>query len=207
MQKNQKKFNLILGSQSPRRKELMKWIYIPYKIITSDIEEVSTKTDVSELVMDLAEQKANDVYTKAQQNYDNPFVIGADTIVVVDNEVLGKPKNKDDAKSMLHKLVGRTHDVLTGVSFKSSEIDYCFYEKTQVSFDEVDEALIEMYLNTGESLDKAGSYGIQGAALGFIGKINGSYSNVVGLPVNMVLQNLKMVLKLNEQQLRGAFHE
>jgi septum formation protein len=207
MLKIQSKFDLILGSQSPRRKELLKWIYIPYKIIVSEIDEISTKKNVEDLVMDLASQKADVVFDKASKLYENPFVISADTIVVVDGELLGKPANLADAKTMLQKLAGRSHDVLTGVTFKSSLINFSFFDKTEVHFDEVDDSLLDLYLETKESMDKAGSYGIQGAALGFIKKINGSYSNVVGLPVNLVLKNMKKVLNLNEKELRDAFND
>lgn len=207
MLKIQSKFDLILGSQSPRRKELLKWIYIPYKVIVSEIDEISTKKNVEDLVMDLASQKADVVFEKASQLYNNPFVISADTIVVVDGELLGKPANLADAKTMLQKLAGRSHDVLTGVTFKSSQINFSFFDKTEVHFDEVDDSLLDLYLDTKESMDKAGSYGIQGAALGFINKINGSYSNVVGLPVNLVLKNMKKVLNLNEKELRDAFND
>jgi len=207
MLKTQSKFDLILGSQSPRRKELLKWIYIPYKVIVSEIDEVSTKNNVEDLVMDLASQKAEVVFDKASKLYENPFVISADTIVVVDGELLGKPDNLTDAKTMLQKLAGRSHDVLTGVTFKSSEINLSFFDKTQVHFDEVHDSLFDLYLETKESMDKAGSYGIQGAALGFINKINGSYSNVVGLPINLVLKNMKNILKLNEKELRDAFND
>jgi septum formation protein len=207
MQKIKNKYDLILGSQSPRRKELLKWIYIPYKIVVSDIKEISNKKNVEELVMDLASQKAKDVFSKALPLYQNPFVIGADTIVVVDGEVLGKPKNREDARRMLHKLAGRSHTVLTGVTFKSKDIDLSFYDKTQVHFDLIEESLLDLYLDTEESLDKAGAYGIQGAALGFIKTIDGSYSNVVGLPVNLVLENLKKVMNLNEKELRNVFND
>ena len=207
MLKIQSKFDLVLGSQSPRRKELLKWIYIPYKVIVSEIDEVSTKNNVEDLVMDLASQKAQVVFDKASKLYENPFVISADTIVVVDGELLGKPDSLTDAKTMLQKLAGRSHDVLTGVTFKSSQINFSFFDKTQVHFDEVHDSLLDLYLETKESMDKAGSYGIQGAALGFINKINGSYSNVVGLPVNLVLKNMKNILKLNEKELRDAFND
>lgn len=206
MQKIQSKYDLILGSQSPRRKELLQWIFIPYKIVTSDVEEISDKNTVEEIVMDLANQKAKDVFEKSTKDFENPFVIGADTIVVIDDEILGKPKDREDAKKMLLKLKGRSHRVLTGVSFQSHDIDYAFYDSTEVHFDEIEDTLLELYLNTGESLDKAGAYGIQGAALGFIKSIEGSYSNVVGLPVDKVLQNLKSKLGVSEKELRDEFN-
>lgn len=195
MQKKNK-FQLILGSQSPRRKELLQWIYVPFKIITSDIEEVSDVSEVTDLVQDLADQKAQSVFESIKEEYSNPVVIGADTIVVLGNQVMGKPKDRAEAKQMLQKLMGKTHRVLTGVSIIHLDGKNTFYDETQVSFEEINDELLELYLDTGESLDKAGSYGIQGAALGFIHKVEGSYSNVVGLPVNLVLKELKSTLNL-----------
>lgn len=192
MQKNSK-YKLILGSQSPRRKELLQWIYIPFEIVTSNIDEVSDEKNVELLVQDLAYQKALHVYESIKSKEANPFVIGADTIVVLDGEVLGKPKDREDAKKMLTKLMGKSHDVLTGVSFIYKEGEEKFFDRTKVYFDQISDELLELYLNTEESMDKAGSYGIQGAALGFIGKLEGSYSNVVGLPVNLVLQKMKSI--------------
>jgi septum formation protein len=204
MQKKNK-FQLILGSQSPRRKELLQWTFIPFKIVTSDIEEVSDKTDVAELVQDLAYQKAKHVYDKVISEYHNPVVLGADTIVVLGDEVLGKPKDREEAQNTLLKLMGKSHDVLTGVCLFHQGGVETFYDKTKVYFDEISDELLELYLDTGESMDKAGSYGIQGAALGFIGRLEGSYSNVVGLPVNLVLKKIKSVLELNEKNWRSQF--
>jgi septum formation protein len=190
---NKPKAQLILGSQSPRRQELLKWIYLPFKIIKSDIDEISHETKADLLVMDLARQKAINVFHKAQKKYSTPIIIGADTIVVLGEEVLGKPRNKEHARDSLLKLQAKTHRVLTGVCIKWQTGEELFYEETQVQFDEINDDLLELYLNTNESLDKAGAYGIQGAALGFINKLNGSYSNVVGLPINLVLQKLKKI--------------
>jgi septum formation protein len=204
MQKKNK-FQLILGSQSPRRKELLQWTFIPFKIVTSDIEEVSDKTDVAELVQDLAYQKAKHVYDKVISDYNNPVVLGADTIVVLGDEVLGKPKDREEAQNTLLKLMGKSHDVLTGVCLFHQGGVETFYDKTKVYFDEISDELLELYLDTGESMDKAGAYGIQGAALGFIGRLEGSYSNVVGLPVNLVLKKIKSALELNEKNWRSQF--
>lgn len=198
MQKKNK-FQLVLGSQSPRRKELLQWIYLPFKIITSDIEEISAESEVADLVQDLADQKAQAVFDSIKNTYSNPVVIGADTIVVLENQVMGKPKDRLDAKKMLQQLMGKTHRVLTGVSIVHLGGKNTFYDETLVSFDEINDELLELYLDTEESLDKAGAYGIQGAALGFIHKVEGSYSNVVGLPVNLVLKELKSTLNLEEK--------
>lgn len=198
-----KKYTLILGSQSPRRKELLQWAFIPYKVLTSDIEEISSKQNVEEFVMDIALQKAQNVFAKTDAN--NPFVIGADTIVVDGEVIMGKPKTKEEARKMLQTLMGKSHKVYTGVAFKWLDQEYVFYDVTEVHFDLISDELMELYLDTGESMDKAGAYGIQGAALGFIGEIKGSYSNVVGLPIHLVLKKLKDVLKLESKDLRNAF--
>lgn len=186
---------LILGSQSPRRKELLQWTFLPFDIVVSNLDEISLEEKVESFVQDLARQKAQHVYHKIKNDYTNPYIIGADTIVVIDNEILGKPQNQHDAKEMLLKLKGRSHRVLTGVSIKWADGEEFFYDETKVFFDEFSDELLELYLKTNESLDKAGAYGIQGAALSFIKKIEGSYSNVVGLPVNLVLQKLQSIAK------------
>ncbi len=199
-----KKYNFVLGSASPRRRELIQSLYLNHSIETSDIEENSTQTDVEKMVMDLARQKAMDVFEKT--NVINPFVLGADTLVVYKNEVLGKPQNQDEAKKMLRFLSDKTHTVLTGVSFYADSIDEVFYGETQVSFDKISEDMLTHYLATGESLDKAGAYGIQGKALSFIKNVQGSYSNVVGLPVCLVHQKLKSLLT-NEKDFEGKWRQ
>lgn len=199
------KFKLILASQSPRRKELMQWLFVPFEIIVSHIEEKSNKQKVEDLVQDLAYQKAQHVYDKIKEQYGSAVVVGADTIVVLENEVLGKPQSREEAKVMLQKLMGKTHRVLTGVSIIFSEKEETFFDETLVYFDKISDDLLELYLDTGESMDKAGAYGIQGAALGFIGKIEGSYSNVVGLPINLLLDKLKTLLELKENNWRRLF--
>ena len=192
------KFQLILGSQSPRREELLKWMYVPFQIMISDVEEKSDETEPDLLVQDLALQKARAVFARAANEYSNPFVIGADTIVVLGDRVLEKPIDRDDAKRMLLLLKNKSHKVMTGVAFVWGDQEYSFYEETEVHFDDISNNMLELYLDTNESLDKAGSYGIQGAALGFIGSIHGSYSNVVGLPVNVAMQKIKKILSLND---------
>jgi septum formation protein len=191
MQKNI--YQLVLGSASPRRKELLAHTYLPFIILTADLDETSEFKDPVAMVQDLATQKAQHVYQVATE-VDNPFVIGADTIVVVDNTVLGKPKDTNEARVMLQSLAGKTHQVYTGVAFCWDGKQHTFYDCTDVTFNAISSDLMDFYLKTGESLDKAGSYGIQGAALGFIGEVKGSYSNVVGLPVDKVIANLKRVL-------------
>lgn len=194
---DKKVFQLILGSASPRRHELLKHTYLNFKVVTSDIDEISHFQNPVEIVKDLALQKAKHVYNKLSEDADF-FVIGADTIVVVDNKILGKPKSKDDAKKMLMNLSNRTHQVFTGVSFVWQGNEFTFHDSTSVTFEKITKDLLDLYIATGESMDKAGSYGIQGAALGFIKEVKGSYSNVVGLPVDKVLINLKNVMSLDD---------
>lgn len=189
----EKTFQLILGSASPRRKELMQHTYLPFLIQTADMEEISDRSRPIDIVQDLALQKAKHVFA-AIKNVSNPFVIGADTIVVIDNKILGKPANRTDAQSMLESLGNKTHHVYTGVAFCWENQNYTFYDCTEVTFGNISKDLMQLYLDTNESLDKAGAYGIQGAALGFIEKVNGSYSNVVGLPVDQLILHLKKIL-------------
>jgi septum formation protein len=185
------KYKLILGSQSPRRKELLRASFINFDIITSNIEEISHKEEISEIVMDLANQKASAVLEKCRGEYENPLVLGSDTIVVIENEILGKPKSRSEAREMLLKLSGKKHKVLTGVSLVSLNKTIQFFDETIVEFEDITEDLMELYLDTEESMDKAGAYGIQAFALAFIKRVEGSYSSVVGLPVNLVIQKLK----------------
>ena len=189
-----KKKQLILGSQSPRRKELLQYTFLPFKIETCSLEEISTKETKEEIVMDLAFQKAHAVYENLNNKYDNPIVLGADTIVCIDGKILGKPKNTNEARSILLSLSGRSHEVLTGVCLMDNNKTNSFFERTIVEFETISTDLLEHYLATKESMDKAGAYGIQAHSLGFIKRIEGSYSNVVGLPVNIVINKLKEFL-------------
>jgi septum formation protein len=186
------KYKLILGSQSPRRKELLKSSFLNYEIVVADLDEVSDLVTPEEIVVDLALQKARAVFERV--NSKKSFVIGADTIVVYKNEILGKPKDINEARDTLMKLSGEEHQVLTGVGFVYDKKEYAFYETTQVRFHKITKDLLEFYLKTGDSLDKAGAYGIQASALSFIEYVNGSYSNVVGFPIDQVIIHLKKVL-------------
>lgn len=199
----EKTFDLILGSASPRRKELMQHTYLPFRILSADLEEKSDHSAPIEMVQDLALQKAQYVFHAALSESSNPFVIGADTIVVTDGKILGKPANAQQAQAMLKSLSNKTHQVYTGVAFcwknqLAALQMHKFYQCTDVTFGAISDDLMQYYLATNESLDKAGAYGIQGAALGFIEKINGSYSNVVGLPVDLVIVQLKNILDAND---------
>jgi septum formation protein len=203
MELSKKKFSLILGSQSPRRKELLSWINIPFTIATADLDEISHETQPSDVAIDLASQKAHAVFEKIQSSYSSPFVISSDTIVVLDGKIYGKPKDKEDARLILSELSGQVHQVITGVSFLFIDSDsgklreHLFFDTTEVTFSEITPDLMDSYIATGDSLDKAGAYGIQGPSLTFISKVNGSYSNVVGFPLDKVVNELKIILGNN----------
>ncbi|MFA6238246.1 MAG: Maf family protein [Bacteriovorax sp.] len=195
-----KKLTLILGSQSPRRKELLSWINVPFLIKTADLEEVSEETDPCNVAVDIASQKAHAVFNKAINETPFPFVISSDTIVVLDGKIYGKPHDVEEARTILTELSDRTHQVITGVSFlfRESETgksrEHLFYDSTEVTFNAITGDLMEEYLSTGDSLDKAGAYGIQGPSLTFISRVNGSYSNVVGFPLDKIVSELKIIL-------------
>ncbi|PGL73330.1 Maf family protein [Bacillus sp. AFS055030] len=178
---------LILASASPRRKELLSMLNIPFIIETSDVEEVMEQNlQSSEIVMKLAEEKAIDVSNKNP----NAVVIGADTIVTYNDKKLGKPTSKEDAFAMLKMLSGKTHEVYTGVSIINNGERSSFYECTKITFSELSDQEIIDYINTNEPMDKAGSYGIQGYGGTFVEKIEGDYYSVVGLPINKVKRKL-----------------
>jgi septum formation protein len=182
--------NLILASSSPRRKELLETLRLTFAISSSEVDEsFDPGLPPEEIVMELAERKAQVVFTE------NPdaFVIGADTIVVANNEILGKPADEAEAISMLKILSGSHHDVYTGVSILSPASSTRFYEKTEVWFWELTDNEIRSYVESGEPLDKAGAYGIQQLGSMLVKKINGDYFAVVGLPVARTIRELKGV--------------
>lgn len=185
---------IILASASPRRRELLTQIGLTFEIKVSDVEEKVTTTVPAEVVQELSRQKAEAVLATCEAGEESLVVIGADTIVACDGQILGKPKDEEDAVRMLRKLSGRSHQVYTGVTFaykgKKREI-YSFYEATTVHFATMTEAEIQTYLATKDPMDKAGSYGIQGFCARYITGIEGDYNNVVGLPVCRVYQELK----------------
>ena len=200
MEKDKKtKYHLILGSQSPRRKELLSWLNIPFVIRTADLAEISDENDPVKVAMDLASQKAHAVFENGI-DCDHPFVISSDTIVVLGEKIYGKPKDANEAKKILSELSNHTHQVITGVSFLFMDLvtkktkEHLFYDSTKVTFNEITDDLMDLYIATGDSLDKAGAYGIQGPSLTFISKVEGSYSNVVGFPLDKVVSELRIIL-------------
>ena len=184
---------IILASQSPRRRELLTQIGLKFEVIPSTVEEVITSANTVEVVQELAQQKARDVAEVAGREMakDSLLVIGADTIVVYEGKILGKPEDKEDAVRMLTMLQGKEHSVYTGVALLSGEQEIVFAEETRVQMCPMTPEEILWYVNTGEPMDKAGAYGIQGLCARFIRQIQGDYNNVVGLPVGRIYQELK----------------
>jgi len=193
---------VILASASPRRKELMALLQMPFEIITSGIEEKVTKTVPSEVVEELSLQKAEDVFCKltgdaSQVMEEDLLVIGADTVVAIDGKILGKPTDEKDAEEMLQLLSGRGHEVFTGVSmilYHGGKVSkQVFSVRTEVVFRSLTPQEIRDYIQTKEPMDKAGSYGIQGFGAKFVKEIHGDYFNVVGLPVSEIYEHLREI--------------
>lgn len=185
----------ILASASPRRKELLSRTGIDFTIQVSDCDEKITAQSPSLICQELAWQKANDVYQKTNpNNREDLIVIGADTIVVYQDEILGKPKDETDAYNMLSMLADRTHQVYTGVALiicqNGQKKETVFFEKTDVTFYPVDRFDLERYIKTKDPMDKAGAYGIQGDFSIHVKEIHGDYNNVVGLPIGHLYQEL-----------------
>ena len=185
------KSRIILASASPRRQELLTQIGLPFEVCPSEWEEVTDKELPEEVVQELSYHKAMEVY---ERNVTEEG-IGADTIVACGGQILGKPGTRERAEEMLGKLQGGTHQVYTGVAFvwkeKGRTETAGFYECTDVRVYPMTEEEIRCYVETGEPMDKAGAYGIQGGFAAFIQGICGDYNNVVGLPVGRVYQELK----------------
>lgn len=182
---------LILASNSPRRRELLGGLGFDYEVrVLEGIDESYPSSLPSENVAQyIAEKKASPYEANVR---DNEIVITADTVVVCENEIMGKPKNPEDAFRMLRKLSGKTHQVYTGVTLLSSKKKYSFSVKTDVSFRILTDSEINHYIENYKPFDKAGAYGIQ-EWIGYIGVtgLNGSYFNVMGLPVQRIYDELK----------------
>lgn len=185
-------FPVVLASASPRRKDILKQIGIEPVIMPSQVEEHITASDPEQIVKELSRQKAEDVYRRYQKETQGSFaVIGADTIVAADGEILGKPRNEEDAKRMIRLLSGRVHQVYTGVTILYRDREITFAEKTDVSVSPLTETEMKEYISCGESMDKAGAYAVQGVFASFIEGINGSYTSVVGLPAGRTYRTLR----------------
>ncbi|WP_018693887.1 Maf family protein [Algicola sagamiensis] len=180
---------IYLASSSPRRRELLALLDVPFEVISADIDEsILSKETPEEHVTRLACEKSQAVLAQLPEN---TIVIGADTIVVVDGEVLGKPKNQAHAIEMLTKLSGRQHQTMTAVAVSKNDITRRRCVITDVSFRQIQEDEMIRYWESGEPQDKAGAYGIQGRASRFISRIEGSYHAVMGLPMMETEQLLK----------------
>lgn len=198
---------IILASGSPRRKELLEQIGVEFSICPAKGEEVITTTVPKEAVVELSKQKAEEVaagylgWSQKQGELLTPqdtLVIGADTVVAFGQEILGKPVDEADAKRMLAMLSGKTHSVYTGVTLVFISKDgktgeYSFFEKTDVTMYGMTDAEINRYVASGEPMDKAGAYAIQGKCAPYIKEICGDYYNVVGLPIARLYQELKRI--------------
>lgn len=191
MLRNLNKYHIVLASNSPRRKELLAGLDIDFEVrVLADIEEsYPDSLPVTEIPLYIAVEKAE---ANRKQMHENELVITADTVVIVDGEVLGKPQSTDDACVMLRKLSGKTHQVTTGVCIMTTDRQSQFAVTTDVTFKELSDEEIEYYVKTYSPLDKAGAYGIQ-EWIGYVGVtgLNGSYYNVMGLPVQRIYNELK----------------
>lgn len=178
---------LILASASPRRRELMELAGYKFDVICADIvETVPKNVPPYEVVMSLAMQKAQAV----AKEHDNAVVVGSDTVVALDGKILGKPHSEQEACEMLRMLSDRTHKVFTGVAIVCGDKSKNFYDETDVEFYPLDDEEIKRYVATGEPMDKAGAYGIQGKGAVLVKKINGDFFNVMGLPISKLYREM-----------------
>jgi len=190
---------IILASGSPRRKELLGLIDKNFEIITSDADETPSKTEPGEIVEDLSARKAADVFMKIRNRgiKEDVLIIAADTLVFLNDKRMGKPEDTEDAVKMLTELSGNRHQVYTGVTLiyvkGTGQVINSFSEKTDVFFAELTDKEIRDYVATGEPMDKAGAYAIQGLSAKFVKSIAGDYSNVVGLPVARLYEEMKKI--------------
>jgi septum formation protein len=195
---------LILASQSPRRRYLLEQAGLTFAVIPSSFDEDSVQlTEPAIYVKTLAEAKANQV----AQQYPDSWTIGADTIVTIDNAILGKPGDPREAQAMLEQLSGQSHAVFTGYAIVCPDTQTCISEaiRTEVEFKALSSDEIAWYIQTGEPFDKAGAYAIQGMGTFLVRRINGSYTNVVGLPVCEVVETLLKlgVVAMNPDHAKG----
>lgn len=198
MEDRERKTTIILASASPRRRELLAQVGIAPEVFPSQVDEAVTSTQPDHVVMELSAQKAEDVaaryHDRATMTGPDIVIIGSDTVVSVDGAILGKPHDTEDAVRMLTMLQGRTHQVYTGVTMIFGRSGECvtFAEKTEVHVYPMTEEQIRRYVATGEPMDKAGAYGIQGYFAAYIQGISGDYNSVVGLPVGRVCRELSV---------------
>lgn len=186
---------VILASASPRRRDLLRQIGLEPEILPSRIEEHVTKTEPDQVVMELSRQKASEVAARlAVTERGQCLVIGSDTVVSTEGRILGKPGDRAEAIEMIRSIQGKSHEVYTGVTLIYGERMRTFAVETRVEVYPMTEWEIEAYVDCGESMDKAGAYGIQGRFAAHIRGLTGSYTNVMGLPAGRVYQEMKKLL-------------
>ncbi|WP_286033826.1 Maf family protein [Fusobacterium necrogenes] len=188
---------MILASKSPRRKEILENIGFNIIVKSEDIEEISEKIGILENIKDIAWKKADAV----AKSYPTEFVVGADTVVEVDGEVIGKPEDEEEAKEILKKLSGKVHNVITAYSLINKEKNIVVNDIaiTKVYFKKLSAAMIDWYIASKEPMDKAGAYGIQGKGAIFVEKIEGDFFTVMGFPIEKFIERLdKLGIKLND---------
>ena len=182
---------VILASKSPRRKEILENLGVKFEIITADADESSNISDPKSLVTELAARKGRAVSERLGNEADKCLIIACDTLVYANGEFLGKPRDRADAERMLLMLSGSDHFVISGIYVRLNGTEATDAAFTKVIFDQLSQADVENYLDSGEPYDKAGAYAIQGKASAYISGIEGDYFNVVGLPVNLLCNTLK----------------
>lgn len=178
---------IILASGSPRRRELLTNLGVPFRVVVSGEDEASEERDPARLAANLARQKAAAV----ARQHPGAVVIGADTVVALGSELLAKPRDEAENRAFVRQLSGQTHQVYTGVSVFAPDGERSGVERTDVTFRDLSGAEVAHYAATGEGLDKAGGYGIQGIGMALVARIEGDYSNVVGFPLGLVIRLLR----------------
>ena len=182
---------MILASNSQRRQEILKDAGFNFRVITSNIEEISDKENVIERILDIAEKKLEQI----AKNNVNEFILAADTVVELDKNIFGKPKDREEAFKFLKLLSGKIHRVITAYVFKNISKNILIKEVvvSEVKFFDLDNETINWYLDTGEPFDKAGAYGIQGYGRILVEKINGDFYSIMGFPISNFLENLRKI--------------
>jgi septum formation protein len=193
---------LILASTSPRRAELLQSAGLSFETVRPDADEKpQTGETPVQYAVRTAREKAESIKTRP-----GAVILGADTVVAVEGSILGKPADEEDARRMLRLLSGKLHEVITGVCLRSAEKTVCFHTATAVLFRELSGEEIAAYVATGDPLDKAGAYAIQNGAAGMVRRIDGSYSNVVGLPLCEVIEALDGFAAVKSQTSGSGLH-
>lgn len=182
--KTGRKMKIILASASPRRKEILEGLCVDFRVIVADADESCSLTDPAEYAKEIAKRKGQAVWSKLSAADRDAVIISADTVVVAAGEILGKPRDRDDAVRMIKLLSGGVHTVITGIGVTVGGVTYTSHSTTYVRVSALPESAIDEYVDSKDPFDKAGAYGIQGQFSKWIEGIDGCYFNVVGLPVN-----------------------